>query len=138
MGLRYVSIKDFHLSLNSTPEVRRRVARQFKEAGITPLSCGNVTMESDPAGVRRVFEYARDVGLPTIVCSPHPDSMPILDAMVTEFDIRLAQPWPGGQALSLSLRRVESSGTVRSAHRSASTSATRGAGALGARSPVTG
>jgi inosose dehydratase len=90
VGLRYVSIKDFHLPLNSTPEERRSVAARFKEAGITPLSCGNITMENDAANVRRAFEYARDVGLATIVCSPHPDSMPILDAMVKEFDIRLA------------------------------------------------
>jgi sugar phosphate isomerase/epimerase len=90
VGLRYVSIKDFHLSLDSSTEERKAVAQRFKEAGITPLSCGNVTMENDEANVRRAFEYARDVGLPTIVCSPHPDSMPILDAMVKEFDIRLA------------------------------------------------
>jgi sugar phosphate isomerase/epimerase len=90
VGLRYVSIKDFHLPLNSTTEERRSVAARFKEAGITPLSCGNITMENDAANVRRAFEYARDVGLPTIVCSPHPDSMSILDTMVKEFDIRLA------------------------------------------------
>jgi inosose dehydratase len=90
VGLRYASIKDFHLPMNSTKEERQAVARRFKEAGITPLSCGNVTMENDAANVRRAFEYARDAGLPTIVCSPHPDSMSILDAMVKEFDIRLA------------------------------------------------
>jgi sugar phosphate isomerase/epimerase len=90
VGLRYVSIKDFHLPLKSTREERRSVAARFKEAGITPLSCGNITMENDGANVRRAFEYARDVGVPTIVCSPHPDSMAILDAMVKEFDIRLA------------------------------------------------
>ncbi|HEU4387211.1 MAG TPA: sugar phosphate isomerase/epimerase [Blastocatellia bacterium] len=90
VGLRYVSIKDFHLPLNSTTEQRRMVAQQFKDAGITPLSCGNITMENNEANVRQAFEYARDVGLPTIVCSPHPDSMPILDRMVKQFDIRLA------------------------------------------------
>lgn len=90
VGLRYVSIKDFHLPLSSTAEERRAVARRFKEAGITPLSCGNITMQNDAGDVRRAFEYARDAGLSTIVCSPHPDSMPILDAMVKEFDIRLA------------------------------------------------
>ena len=90
VGLRYVSIKDFHLPLDSTTEQRKAVAARFKEAGITPLSCGNVSMKNDTADVRRAFEYARDVGLPTIVCSPDPDSMKILDAMVREFDIRLA------------------------------------------------
>jgi len=90
VGLRYVSIKDFHLPLNSTPEQRRAAARKFKDAGITPLSCGNITMQNDEANVRQAFEYARDAGLPTIVCSPHPDSMPLLDRMVKEFDIKLA------------------------------------------------
>jgi sugar phosphate isomerase/epimerase len=47
-------------------------------------------MENDSDSVRRAFEYARDAGLATIVCTPHPDSMPILDAMVKEFDIRIA------------------------------------------------
>src|SRR5262245_63713323 len=89
VGLSYVSIKDFHLPLDSTTEQRKAVAAQFKAAGITPLSCGNITMKNDPADVRRAFEYARDVGLPTIVCSPDPDSMKILDAMVKEFDIKL-------------------------------------------------
>jgi sugar phosphate isomerase/epimerase len=90
VGLAYVSIKDFHLALNSTTEERKAVVRRFKDAGITPLSCGNISMENDAADVRRKFEYARDAGIPTIVCTPHPESMPILDAMVKEFDIRLA------------------------------------------------
>src|SRR5438093_9279612 len=90
VGLQYVSIKDAHLSLKSTADERRAVAQKFKAAGITPLSCGNIGMENDEANVRAAFEYARDIGLPTIVCSPHPDSMPILDRMVKEFNIRLA------------------------------------------------
>jgi len=90
VGLSYVSIKDFHLPMKSTPEERRAAVARFKDAGITPLSCGNVSMPNEAAEIRHAFEYARDAGLPTIVCSPHPDSMPILDAMVKEFDIRLA------------------------------------------------
>ena len=90
VGLHYVSIKDFHLALTSTAAARRAVAQQFKDAGITPLSCGNITMQNDEANVRQAFEYARDAGLPTIVCSPHPDSMPLLDRMVKEFNIKLA------------------------------------------------
>lgn len=90
VGLQYVSIKDFHLPLDSTKEQRQTVAQKFKAAGITPLSCGNITMKNDEADVRRAFEYARDAGIPTIVCSPDPASMPLLDRMVKEFDIKLA------------------------------------------------
>lgn len=90
LDLHYISIKDFHLSLNSTAEERKAVIQKFVQAGITPLSCGNITMENDEANVRRAFQYAKDAGFPTIVCSPDPNSMPLLDKMVKEFDIRLA------------------------------------------------
>jgi sugar phosphate isomerase/epimerase len=90
VGLKYVSIKDAHLPLKSTADERKAVAQKFKDAGITPLSCGNISMENNEASVRAAFEYARDAGIPTIVCSPHPDSMAILDKMVKEFNIKLA------------------------------------------------
>jgi inosose dehydratase len=90
VGLKYVSIKDVHLSLKSTAAERKAVAQKFKDAGITPLSCGNISMENNEASVRAAFEYARDAGIPTIVCAPEPDSMAILDKMVKEFDIKLA------------------------------------------------
>ena len=90
VGLHYVSIKDFHLSLQSTPEERRAVIRKFRDAGITPMSCGNISMQNDEQNIRAAFQYARDAGIPTIVCSPAPESMAILDKMVKEFDIKLA------------------------------------------------
>ncbi len=90
VGLKYVSIKDSHLAMKSTPEERKAVAQKFKDAGITPVSCGNVAMKNDEANIRAAFEYARDIGLPTIVCAPDPDSMVLLDKMVKEFDIKLA------------------------------------------------
>ncbi|HLJ54503.1 MAG TPA: TIM barrel protein, partial [Chthonomonadaceae bacterium] len=34
--------------------------------------------------------YAKDLGLPTIVCAPPPAALPILDKLVKEFDIRIA------------------------------------------------
>lgn len=90
LDLKYISIKDFHLSLNSSADERKATIAKFTAAGITPLSCGNITMQNDETNIRRAFEYARDCGIPTIVCSPDPASMPILDKMVKEFDIKLA------------------------------------------------
>lgn len=90
LDLKYISIKDFHLSLNSSAAERKAVVAKFSAAGITPLSCGNITMKNDESNIRQAFEYARDCGIPVIVCSPDPASMPILDRMVKEFDIKLA------------------------------------------------
>jgi sugar phosphate isomerase/epimerase len=90
LDLHYISIKDFHLSLKSSADERKAVIEKFMQAGITPLSCGNITMDNDEANVRNAFQYAKDCKLPTIVCSPDPASMPLLDKMVKEFDIKLA------------------------------------------------
>lgn len=92
VGLKYVSIKNVknHVDLSHTPEERKQRAQMFRDAGITVLSVGNVGMKNDEADIRRAFEYARDVGVRTIVCAPDKNSVPILDKMVKEFDIRLA------------------------------------------------
>jgi sugar phosphate isomerase/epimerase len=90
VGIQYVSIKDMHLPLKSTLEERKAGIKKFKDAGITPLSCGVVSMQNDEANCRAAFEYARDIEVPVMVCDPHPDSFPILDKLVKEFDIKLA------------------------------------------------
>lgn len=90
LNLNYISIKDAHLSLNSTKAERVAAVQKLKAAGITPLSCGNITLQNDEADIRRAFEYAKDCGMPAIVCSPHPDSMALLDKMVKEYDIKIA------------------------------------------------
>jgi sugar phosphate isomerase/epimerase len=90
VGLAYVSIKDFHLPMNSSAEQRKAVAGQFKEAGITPLSVGVVSFDADEKKSRNAFEYARDVGAPTIVASPTPQALSLCEKLVKEFDIKLA------------------------------------------------
>ena len=90
VGVKYVSIKDAHLPLKSTAERRKAVVKKFRDAGITPLSCGVVGMTDDEAQLRNAFEYARDAAIPTIVCKPTRESLSVLDKLVKEFDLRLA------------------------------------------------
>ncbi|GAC1450550.1 MAG: hypothetical protein NVSMB9_35060 [Isosphaeraceae bacterium] len=90
VGIHYVSIKEAHLPLKSTAEERQRVAARFRDAGIIPLSCGVIAIDDDEAKTRNAFEYARDAGIPTIVCSPTRKSLPTLDRLVKEFNLKLA------------------------------------------------
>ncbi|MGH9752358.1 MAG: sugar phosphate isomerase/epimerase family protein [Blastocatellia bacterium] len=92
VGLKYISIKNVknHIDLSHTPEERKQRAQMFRDAGIVPLSVGNVGMKNDEADIRRAFEYARDIGVPTMVCAPPKDAVPLLDKFVKEFDIKLA------------------------------------------------
>jgi sugar phosphate isomerase/epimerase len=54
------------------------------------MSVGNVSMRGSDDDIRKGFEYAKDVGVPTIVCAPRRDAIPLLDKLVKEFDIKLA------------------------------------------------
>jgi len=90
IGVRYISLKDFHLPLKSTPEERRAVAQKIKDAGLILLGCGVVEMKNDEAQIRNAFEYAKDAGIATIVAKPDPAVMGILDRMVKEYNIRVA------------------------------------------------
>jgi sugar phosphate isomerase/epimerase len=90
LGVSYVSIKDAHLPMNSSTAQRKAVAKQFRDAGITPLSCGVVNMTDDEAELRNAFEYARDINVPVIVAKPTRESLPKLDKLVKEFDIKVA------------------------------------------------
>jgi inosose dehydratase len=90
VGVKYVSIKDSHLPLKSSAAERKAVVKQFRDAGIMPLSCGVVGMNDDESQLRNAFEYARDASIPTIVCKPTHESLSVLDKLVKEFDIRLA------------------------------------------------
>ncbi len=92
VGLKYVSIKNVknHIDLTHTTEERKQRAQMFRAAGLVPLSVGNVGMKNDEADIRRAFEYARDIGVPTMVCAPPKDAVPLLDKFVKEFNIKLA------------------------------------------------
>lgn len=90
VDVHYVSIKEAHLPLKSTAEQRKAVAAKFREAGLTPLSCGTVGMRGGESELRNAFEYARDASIPTIVCAPSRENLPALDRLVKEFDIKLA------------------------------------------------
>jgi len=90
VDLHFCSIKEFHLAMTSTTAERKAVAQKFKNAGITPLSCGNITLKNDEAKSRIAFEYVRDIGAPTMVCAPDPDALPMLEKLVKEFDIKMA------------------------------------------------
>ena len=89
VDLHYCSIKDAHLPLKSSREERKAAVEKFRDAGITALSCGNISPKDD-ASIRGMFEYAKDAGIPTIVCSPPKASIAALDKLVKEFDIKLA------------------------------------------------
>lgn len=89
LGVSYVSIKSFHLPYELSAADVTRGAQEFRDAGLTVLSGGNIELK-DSATLRQMFEYAKAAGMPTMVCAPSQATMDEVEKLVQEFDIRIA------------------------------------------------
>jgi len=89
-GVRYIGLNPVHLPLNSSREKLADAKTHIQDAGLKLLACGVVSFDADRSKSRRVFEYAKTMGMRTIVANPSPDSLDNLDALVAEFRIRIA------------------------------------------------
>lgn len=89
IGINYLSLKDFHMPLNSTQEQINTVIGKFKQAGITVYTVGVIYMTSE-AAVDQAFEYARMAGVKMIVGAPDYKLLTYVEKKVKTYDIRLA------------------------------------------------
>lgn len=89
-GVKYISLKDVHLALKSTPEERRQARAKVEAAGLTLAGGGVIYMKNNEAEVRGYFEYAKDAGMPTIICSPDPEALDLVEKLAKEYDVRVA------------------------------------------------
>lgn len=91
LKVQYVNIKDFHLALKSTPEEIAAARKEFEDAGIKILGIGNVSFaKPDEAGMKRNFEYAKQLGAPLIVMAPTMETLPFIEKLVKEYNIKAA------------------------------------------------
>jgi sugar phosphate isomerase/epimerase len=87
----YLSVKEFHLPISSTPEEIAAGRKEFEDAGIIVLSGGVISFpKDDDADIRHKFEYAKMAGFPMITCMPTAKTLPKVEKMVKEFDIKMA------------------------------------------------
>ena len=60
-----MGVKEFHLPYTLNAAEAAKTAGEFKKAGLTIMSGGNISLQDeDPAALRRLFEYARNCGMP--------------------------------------------------------------------------
>jgi inosose dehydratase len=89
IGVNYLSVKDFHMPLNSTQEQINSVIGKFKAAGITVYTVGVIYMKTE-AEADQAFEYAKMAGVKMIVGAPEYKLLPYVEKKVKKYDIRLA------------------------------------------------
>ena len=84
MDLHYLCIKDFHLPMKSTDEEIAAFHQKLASKGVTGYAVGPIYMKSE-AEVDRAFEYAKRVGVKTIVGVPSYEMLPYVDKKVKEY-----------------------------------------------------
>lgn len=89
VGINYLSIKDIHLPLNSTPEQIKAVLDKCAAAGVNVYAVGVIYMKTKEA-VDQAFEYAKKVGVPLIVGVPNPELIDYTEEKVKQYNIRIA------------------------------------------------
>ncbi len=89
-GMKYITLKDMHLSMKSTAAERRAAREKIEAAGLTLMGGGVIYMNNQETEIRAAFDYAKDAGMPTIVCSPEPAALDMVEKMAKQYGIRIA------------------------------------------------
>lgn len=89
VGVVNLSLKDFHMPMNSTQEQINSVINKFKAAGINVYTVGVVYMKTQ-ASVDQAFEYAKMAGVKMIVGAPEYELLPYVEKKIKTYDFKLA------------------------------------------------
>ena len=89
LNVNYLSVKDFHLPQNSTPEKIKEVLGKLSSANIQVYTVGVIYMKTKEA-VDTAFDYAKRVGVPMLVGVPNYDLLDYTEQKVKETGIKIA------------------------------------------------
>ncbi len=87
--VHYLCIKDFHLPVTSTDEEIKAFHAKLKSYGVTGYAVGPLYMKTK-ADIDKYFDYAKRVGVKTIVGVPAYELLPYVDKKVKEYDMKYA------------------------------------------------
>jgi inosose dehydratase len=90
LGVRNAELYRDHVPITAT-EAQMKAARTLLEKyQVTPVAFGVERFTKDHAANRRLFEFARRLGVRFLTADPDPDSFDSLDRLVVEFNIGIA------------------------------------------------
>ena len=74
---------------NASPETIQKVQHKLAAAKVTPVNYGVVTIPKDEAEARKIFDFAKALGLYAITTESS-DALDTLEKLAREYDIRVA------------------------------------------------
>lgn len=103
IGTPYINIKEFHLPLYAPREEILAARSEFEREKLVILGGGNIAFRRRAPGgagggevpisaeeMQRNFEYAKLAGMPVMVMAPMPKSLPKIEALARQYDIKVA------------------------------------------------
>ena len=72
------------------PEIRAEVKGKLSDAGVRIVNYGVVELVNDEAKCRKVFNFAKEMGVETIVSEPAEDAFDMIDKLCQEYKINVA------------------------------------------------
>jgi sugar phosphate isomerase/epimerase len=75
---------------NLSAELRAEVKQMLNAAGVKLINYGVVSLPNDEAQCRQVFDFAKDMGIETIVAEPPEDAFEMIDGLCREYKIGVA------------------------------------------------
>lgn len=86
LGLEFVEAFPGQLPMEQVEEAKKVLA----EHGVKCIAYGVVHMSSNEAAMRRLFEFAKTMGIEVLTADPAPDSFDLLDRLVEEYGVYVA------------------------------------------------
>lgn len=92
LKVRYAKLKlEMHLPYDSTPDKVREAKKVLDDAGIILVGSGNTNLQKkDEGDIRQKFEFNKALGVQVMTCAPTAETLPIVERMVKEYDIKVA------------------------------------------------
>jgi len=75
---------------NMSQDARKAVKAKLEAAGVKVVNYGVVALPNNEEMCRKVFDFAKDMGLETIVSEPPKDAFTLLDKLTEEYGVNVA------------------------------------------------
>jgi inosose dehydratase len=89
LGFEQVEFYSGMLATNATSETISEVVQKVKASGLTISAHGVNKLTKNAEANRKLFEFAKALGIRNLTVDPDPDSFDSVNALVKEFDIRV-------------------------------------------------
>lgn len=91
LGIKYVNVKAYHMPYYLSKKDLTAARKEFEDAGLTIVSGGNIGLEKDDEEfVRYHLEYAKNAGIPTVVCAPTHNNLGHIEKYARKLDLKIA------------------------------------------------